>query len=118
MRKMGRLLFGCFLGLVAALAAASAGHAQGWVDVATVSSTIGNNSGHICTGGGRTDVGCGLLAPYVNTATGAMGVGTTTLSTMLDVAGTLKVANGGEACDASRLGALRYSSETWRFAKM
>jgi hypothetical protein len=34
-------------------------------------------------------------------------------SATLDVSGTLKIANGGEACDASRLGAIKYQSNSF-----
>lgn len=97
--------------VVAALAAAwlagGTAQAQGWVDVATISATIGNTLGRICTGGGKADIGCGVLAPVV-TGTGAVGIGVVTPQALLDVSGTLKISNGSEACDNDRLGAIRY----------
>lgn len=52
---------------------------------------------------------------FIYTATGDLGVGTATPQTRLDVAGTLKLGYGGEACDANREGALYYSATTDRF---
>ncbi|HVV71635.1 MAG TPA: hypothetical protein VHI52_09080, partial [Verrucomicrobiae bacterium] len=44
------------------------------------------------------------------TSAGHVGISTTTPTTTLDVSGTLKIADGGEACDTSRLGAIKYTS--------
>ncbi len=41
----------------------------------------------------------------------------TILATALDVSGTLRIANGGEACDASRTGAIRYSGADFQFCR-
>lgn len=69
------------LGVTAALAVASPGHAQqvGFADVAVVSQTMGINDGRICTGEfSRGDIGCAANAPYVSRSTGALGIGTVT----------------------------------------
>jgi hypothetical protein len=41
---------------------------------------------------------------------GSLGVGTTAPSTTLHVSGTLRIADGAEACDTNRLGAIKYAS--------
>ena len=47
--------------------------------------------------------------------TGKVGIGTTRPSTTLHVSGTLRLANGGEACDGDRAGAIRYASGVFEF---
>ncbi|MCB1782924.1 MAG: hypothetical protein KDI13_02920, partial [Alphaproteobacteria bacterium] len=46
---------------------------------------------------------------------GALGINTTSPQTLLDVNGTIKMGYGGEACDASREGAIYYDSATDAF---
>ncbi|PZP40387.1 MAG: hypothetical protein DI585_00965, partial [Pseudomonas fluorescens] len=47
-------------------------------------------------------------------SSGNVGIGgLTTAQTVLHVSGTLRIANGGEACDTNRLGAIRYTSGTF-----
>ncbi len=41
---------------------------------------------------------------------GTVAIGKATADTRLDISGTIRIANGGEACDANRLGAIRYTS--------
>ena len=62
------------LAIVLGLAAAFPAYAGQWMDVATISSTLGNNSGRLCIGGGRTDLGCPADAPLLNSATGLLTV--------------------------------------------
>lgn len=187
------------LGLAAAMPFQSAQAAQ-WMDVATISSTMGANPGYVCVGASKTDLGCAIGAPFVTssgrlgigttnpqaplhvvgvgastaqitigntnnagfitfrrgsdgaeagnigynsptesqqfaitggggggyltfrtnsgpsnermriTSLGLVGVSTSTPTTALDVNGTLRIAAGGEACDASRTGAIKYES--------
>jgi|GEM_PF-3854604 len=73
----------------AALLFASAAHAQGWVDIATISSTLGNNANYLCVGGGSTDLGCPTTAPYLASG-GLIGIGTTSPAYPLDVSGTVR----------------------------
>ncbi|MCP5404695.1 MAG: hypothetical protein H6922_00500 [Pseudomonadaceae bacterium] len=56
----------------------------------------------------------GNIRMYI-TNTGLVGVATTNPSTSLHVAGTIRIANGGEACDANRAGAIRYAGGTFEF---
>lgn len=52
-----------------AAAAAFPAHAQDWGQVATISSTMGVNTGRLCTGEGtRSDIGCPTYAPSITTA--------------------------------------------------
>ncbi len=48
---------------------------------------------------------------------GMFGISTTTPQTALDVSGTLRIANGNEACDANRLGAIRYTGNEFSFCR-
>ena len=69
---------------------------------------------------GNTSVPMGLGAginsnQLVLAINGYVGVSTTNPSTSLHVDGTLRIANGGEACDANRAGAIRYNSGTFEF---
>ncbi len=57
-----------------------------WMDVGTVSATIGNNAGRLCTGGGRTDFGCPADAPLLDRANNLL-----TVPTNLRVVGNLLV---------------------------
>lgn len=166
--------------------------AYAWVDIATISSTVGNTNGRLCTGLGRADIACPSYAPVVVTSgtSGFVGIGTnqptaplsvetsttdpifvlnrqsqasisyrivnnhvqkdifsntgvrksffifdtsngnigintfktsTTISynpsTTLHLGGTLRLSNGGEACDANRLGAIRYTSGDFQFCR-
>lgn len=50
-------------------------------------------------------------ANFVYTSAGRLGVGLSNPVTALEVAGTIKLAYGGEACDASHLGAIKYDSD-------
>ena len=163
----------CLLGLAAALPVAA--NAAQWMDVATISSTLGNNAGYLCAGDGKAGLGCPLYAPYINASgqlgigttapagpldvsgsvgriyvdtngntlaftrpainyirasqtggslsfgtgaalsrlyidpTGLVGISTTGPQTLLDVKGTLRIADGGEACDTQRVGAIKYA---------
>ena len=56
---------------------APAAHASQWTDIATISSTLGNNANYLCVGGASTDLGCPTTAPYVDPSTGYIGIGTT-----------------------------------------
>lgn len=74
--------------IVAFLAASGAftpAYAQ-WMDVGTVSATIGNNAGRLCMGGGRTDFGCPADAPLLDRANNLL-----TVPTDLRVVGNLLV---------------------------
>lgn len=46
----------------------------------------------------------------VYNSAGHFGIGTSTPTTMLDVRGTLRIGNGGEGCDGTQTGAIRYVS--------
>jgi hypothetical protein len=48
---------------------------------------------------------------------GAVGISTTNPSTSLHVSGTLRLANGGEACDANRIGGIRYTANEFSFCR-
>jgi len=50
-------------------------------------------------------------------ATGNLGIGTTSPTARLHVSGTLRLANGGEACDADRTGAIRYTGGDFEFCR-
>ena len=169
------------LGLALACSPLMAAYA--WVDVATISSTVGNTNGRLCTGLGRADIGCPSNAPFFDSTTGRVGIGTNSPSntlhvvgtfndpilrvssgnysigitqsnifsnggnlringsssnnilmtpsgsgrvgiqidnvpsTTLHVSGTLRLANGGETCDANRIGAIRYTSGDFQFCR-
>ena len=61
----------------------------------SVNTTGGNNSlVFIGSSDSKISIGRGEISP----------------TTTLDISGTLRIANGGEACDTSRLGAIRYGS--------
>lgn len=70
------------MGLALACSPLMAAHA--WVDVATISSTVGNTNGRLCTGLGRADIGCPAYAPYLSSA-GNVGIGTDTPEAPLHV---------------------------------
>ncbi len=61
------------------------------------------------------------VAPFRFLQTGSFGIGgdwgMTTPSTTLHISGTLRLANGGEACDANRTGAIRYTSGEFSFCR-
>ena len=58
----------------------------------------------------------GLCLPrFTLTDSGKVGIGTTVPYTLLHVSGTLRIADGGEACDADRAGAIRYASGSFDF---
>ncbi|TKW60810.1 MAG: hypothetical protein DI628_07935 [Blastochloris viridis] len=81
------------LGVAAAWVAPA--HAQ-WTDIATISSTLGNNASRLCVGGGKTDLGCPVSAPYLDMATGNLSIGTTSPTTYkLNVAGGASYLQGG-----------------------
>jgi len=67
-------------------------HADEWADLVTISSTQGLNANRLCMGapGHPTDIGCPTNAPYLDTATGNIGIGTTSPGAELDVSGTVK----------------------------
>jgi hypothetical protein len=46
---------------------------------------------------------------------GSVGLGTTTPQTRLDIAGSIRVGNGGETCDASHTGGIRYNAGNIEF---
>jgi hypothetical protein len=46
-----------------------------------------------------------------------VGINTTNPSATLHVSGTLRIASGGEACDANRTGAIRYSGSDFQFCR-
>lgn len=46
---------------------------------------------------------------------GYIGIGAPTPTTLLDVSGTIRMANGGEACDADRAGAMRWHAGAGQF---
>lgn len=48
---------------------------------------------------------------------GNLGIATTTPFTALHVSGTLRLANGGEACDANRTGGIRYTGGEFSFCR-
>ncbi|MBA89264.1 MAG: hypothetical protein CMJ43_01100 [Phyllobacteriaceae bacterium] len=58
--------------------------------------------------------GAGGVRMYLDTD-GKVGIGTRTPSTTLHLSGTLRIANGGESCDANRAGGIRYNSGTFEF---
>ncbi len=88
--------------------------AQEWGEFAYISSTIGVHDSRICTGEySRGALGCAANAPYVSRATGALGLGTAQPSATLHVAGTIRIASGAEACDADRLGAIKYENSNF-----
>ncbi|RYG61107.1 MAG: tail fiber domain-containing protein [Alphaproteobacteria bacterium] len=52
------------------------------------------------------------------TASGQLGLLTTVPSTSLHVVGSLRIANGGEACDANRIGAIRFAAGEFSFCRV
>lgn len=64
-------------------------HAQIWSEYAMVSATMGVSDSRVCLGeGSRGDIGCPAYAPYVDAATGYVGIGTNSPLTSLHVSGT------------------------------
>lgn len=62
--------------------------AQEWAfsTLANISATMGVNDGRLCVGeGSRQDIGCPTYAPYVDRATGSVGIGTNSPSSTLHV---------------------------------
>jgi hypothetical protein len=80
--------------------------------------TVRDNSGsgylEVNGASGVMEIGVGTSAlvndGLVIDASGAVGVGTTSLQTLLNVDGTIKMSYGGEACDANRQGAIHFDS--------
>ncbi|KYG64794.1 hypothetical protein AZI86_11355 [Bdellovibrio bacteriovorus] len=62
-----------------------------------------------------SNIGPGFGDILTVTTAGSVGIGTTTPSAKLHVAGSVIVGNGGETCSASLAGALRYSSSSIQF---
>ncbi len=63
-----------------------ASHAQDWGQIATVSETLGVSADHLCLGeASRGDIGCPVFAPYVDHATGNVGIGTASPTYSLEV---------------------------------
>jgi hypothetical protein len=79
--------------LMALMLPALPAFAQDWGTLAVISSTLGNNAGRLCLGEGtrNTDIGCPAYAPYVDPATGNVGVGTDHPASALEVSGDLVV---------------------------
>ncbi|HIH05184.1 TPA: hypothetical protein HA228_03125, partial [Candidatus Woesearchaeota archaeon] len=67
-----------------------------------------NGSG--ATGGFLVTGGSGYTAFLVNAAQGRVGIGTASPQVKMDVVGTLRIGNGGEACGASTEGSIRYNT--------
>lgn len=61
---------------------------------------------------GIRDVGANAWRFYIVSGTGNVGLGTIYPSVTLHISGTLRVADGGEACDMNRIGAIRYTSQS------
>lgn len=80
-----RLCIALAAALVVASGAFTPAHAQ-WMDVATISSTLGNTLNRLCVGGGRTDFGCPADAPLLDTSINRL-----TVPTDLRVMGNLLV---------------------------
>ncbi|MFB7143358.1 hypothetical protein ACWGMK_00815 [Agrobacterium deltaense] len=67
---------------------ATAAQSQGFVDVVTRDPSFNNEKGRLCFAtNNKTDIGCPADAPYLDTATGKLGIGTSTPSTTLHVVG-------------------------------
>jgi hypothetical protein len=98
---MRRLWLVCTLIAVITAAAASAAHAApAWMDVATISSTLGNTQNKLCIGGGRADVGCPSYAPTADSLGGLTVPGDFRVQGNFYVSGTQTIqgvsfANGG-----------------------
>lgn len=88
----------------------------------------------VVTGSGAVNVNLNLSSSHVTTALGyvpanssgdnftgntnvlgTMGVGTSTPQTRLDIAGTLRVGNGGESCTSGLMGGFRFNSGSMEF---
>lgn len=64
-------------------------YAQEWGGLANISSTMGVSDSRICVGeSSRGDIGCPTYAPFVDAATGYLGIGTAAPSVTLTVSGT------------------------------
>lgn len=85
-------LMHALLGMAAAwgftLGATAPTHAQTWSEYAMVSATMGVSDGRVCVGeGSRGDIGCPTYAPYVDAATGWVGIGTSATIAPLTIQG-------------------------------
>jgi hypothetical protein len=79
---------------MAAAVLAGPAFAGDWGLVANISSTLGANGNRLCLGEGtrKTDIGCPTYAPYIDPATGFVGIGTTSPTQPLDI----KVSSGSQ----------------------
>ena len=91
-------------------------YAAKWMDVATISSTLGNSAGRLCVGSGRTDLGCPAAAPFLDTAAGLLTIpGDLRVTGNLYISGTqsfdgVTFANGGISASSLTIGGVSVSA--------
>ncbi len=74
--------------------------------------TSDTNTGLWSSGADTLNISTGGSERMRVDSSGNVGMGTATPAAKLDVAGSIKVADGGETCDASHIGTIRYNSGT------
>jgi hypothetical protein len=87
-------------------AAVPSARAEMWLDIATISATSGVNTSRVCVGGGNDiDIACPTNAPFVDPATGNVGIRVSGPNEPLEIGGTSR-AFFGDGGGSNRKGLL------------
>ena len=98
---MSRTLLTLCLAIFAMLATLPA-YAQQWSEFAYISQTLGVNANRLCLGEeSRGELGCPAYAPYVDSATGWVGIGTSSPVAALNVSGSVRITSGSLIASAA-----------------